>query len=105
MNNGSTPFLYLCNIHHVGHESKAFKLQLRDVCLEQHVDLKREHKVQEVLFTANVKQCFSLQRHGVCFLEIKHIIFLRFINTITGCLYLRTGFLNAFLHRDRNSFQ
>lgn len=40
INNGSTLFLYLCNIHHVSHESKAFELQLRDVCLEQHVDLK-----------------------------------------------------------------
>lgn len=31
---------YLCNIHHVSHESKAFQFELRDVCLEQHIDLK-----------------------------------------------------------------
>lgn len=33
---------YLCNIHHVSHQSKAFQLELRDVSLQQHIDL-REH--------------------------------------------------------------
>ena len=32
--------LYLSNIHHVCHESKAFKFELGDVCLEQHINLK-----------------------------------------------------------------
>lgn len=31
---------YLCNVNHVSHESKAFQFELRDVCLEQHIDLK-----------------------------------------------------------------
>lgn len=32
--------LYLCDIDHVCHKSKPFQLELRDVRLEQHIDLK-----------------------------------------------------------------
>lgn len=31
---------YLGNVHHVSHESKALQLELRDVSLQQHVDLR-----------------------------------------------------------------
>lgn len=34
---------YLCNVHHVSHESKAFQFELRDVSLQQHIDLKEKN--------------------------------------------------------------
>lgn len=33
---------YLCNIHHVSHESKAFQFELRDVSLQQYIYLKEK---------------------------------------------------------------
>lgn len=32
-------FFYLCDIHHVSHEGKAFQFELGDVRLKQHIDL------------------------------------------------------------------
>lgn len=47
--------LYLCNIDHVCHKCKSFQFELGDVRLEQHVDLKQEHKIY-TLYTSIIHQ-------------------------------------------------
>lgn len=40
---------YLCDVHHISHESKTFQLELRNVGLQQHVDLKHTRHTTFIL--------------------------------------------------------